>query len=272
VFSVAIQLSAPHSCFAAARVSVPSAFASGVLVACHVMALRLGFELGADLPRRRHDFPLSGTLRWSMDTEVEQLNELMGRYGRGDDRAFEPLYKLMAPRLYRFCLRLTPHRTDADDLLQETFLRLHRARATYLAGANALHWAFAITRSASLDRLRYQRRRPEDLGVAGDVAENTDLKAHDGYRPDVELLAQHLSQVVTIELGRMSEKNRVAYILLREEGLSAKEAAVVVGTTVDVVKQRAHRAYEQLRSAVGAAGWKEQSHDGVWNVTGSIPV
>ena len=53
----------------------------------------------------------------------------------------------------------------------------------------------------------------------------------------------------------MSEKNRVAYILLREEELSVQEAADVLGTTTAVVKQRAHRAYEQLRAAVGAAGW-----------------
>ena len=55
----------------------------------------------------------------------------------------------------------------------------------------------------------------------------------------------------------MSEKNRLAYFLLREEGLSVKEAAAVLGTTPDVVKQRAHRAYEQLRNAVHAAGWNE---------------
>ena len=70
----------------------------------------------------------------------------------------------------------------------------------------------------------------------------------------------------------MSEKNRVAYILLREEELSVKEAAAVLGTTADVVKQRAHRAYEQLRSAIGAAGWKEQSHDKVWNPVSTIRV
>jgi DNA-directed RNA polymerase specialized sigma24 family protein len=64
----------------------------------------------------------------------------------------------------------------------------------------------------------------------------------------------------------------VAYILLKEEGLSVKEAAVVLGTTGDVVKQRAHRAYEQLRSAIGAAGWKEYSHERVWNPVRTIRV
>ena len=211
-------------------------------------------------------------LRCSMDPELEQLNELMRRYGTGESRAFEPLYNLLAPRLYRFCLRLAPRRIDADDLLQETFLRLHRARATYLVGASALHWVFAIARSASLDRLRYWRRRPESLGASSDVAEDNDLQVHEGYRPDAALLAHDLWHVVTLELERMSEKNRIAYILLREEGLSVKEAAGVLGTTADVVKQRAHRAYKQIRNAIRAAGWKEHGHDRLWKSDSAIRI
>src|SRR5262249_9038150 len=74
------------------------------------------------------------------ETYADQLSELMQRYAEGEDSAFEELYRLMAPRLYRFCLRLAIARSDADDLLQETMLRIHRARSTYLAGSNPLHW------------------------------------------------------------------------------------------------------------------------------------
>jgi RNA polymerase sigma-70 factor, ECF subfamily len=193
--------------------------------------------------------------------DLEQLNALMHRYGRGDNHVFEALYEMLAPSLYRFCVRLTARRTDAEDLLQETFLRLHRARATYLTGANALHWTFAIARSVSLDRLRYWRRRPEVLGVDGDVRDTQELPAHEGTRPDLELMARGLCDIVRVELQRMSEKNRVAYILIREEGLSVKEAAEILGTTAHVVKKRAHRAYQQLRGAVSAAGWDESNHE-----------
>jgi RNA polymerase sigma-70 factor (ECF subfamily) len=195
-----------------------------------------------------------------MAVVVEQLNELMRRYGRGEDIVFDPLYEMMAPRLHRFCLRLATARAEADDLFQETFLRLHRARTTYMPGGNALHWAFAIARSACRDRLRYLRRRPEELGSANDVAEYDGLLAGDSQRPEAELLAHELAQLVSDELARMSEKNRVAYVLIREEGLTVKEAAATLGTTADVVKKRAHRAYEQLRDAVDAAGWR-QDHE-----------
>jgi RNA polymerase sigma-70 factor (ECF subfamily) len=200
-----------------------------------------------------------------MDANAAKLSELMQRYARGEDSVFDELYRLLTPRLYRFCFRLVTAKSEADDLLQETMLRLHRARATYLAGSNALHWAFAISRSAHLDRLRYRRRRPEDLGSGDDAPEHDRLPTDDRYSPEAEVSAHDLVRVVTAELAGMSEKNRVAYVLLKEEGLSVKEAAAVLGTTAPVVRQRAHRAYEQLRTALGAAGWKEDDHGGSWD-------
>jgi RNA polymerase sigma-70 factor, ECF subfamily len=191
------------------------------------------------------------------DAAAERLSELMRRYSRGEDEVFELLYTSMSPRLYRFCVRLAGNRPDADDLFQETFLRIHRARATYLPGANAMHWAFAIARAVNLDRVRYRRRRPEQPHPANDAAEDDRLRADDRYSPEAEAQTHELVEVVTLELDRMSEKNRVAYSLLQEEGLSVKEAAAVLGTTPDVVKQRAHRAYERLRTAVGAGGWND---------------
>src|SRR5262245_65087525 len=140
-----------------------------------------------------------------METNAEHVSALMHRYATGDDGAFGELYRLMTPRLYRFCMRLTTGRSEADDLLQETMLRIHRARATYLAGSNALHWAFAIARSVYLDRLRYRRRRPEDLGLENDVAEYDGHATDDGRSPEAEALARDLIRVVTEELARMSE-------------------------------------------------------------------
>jgi RNA polymerase sigma-70 factor (ECF subfamily) len=192
----------------------------------------------------------------TMNATGDRLSALMERYARGEERVFEQLYDLLAPRLYRFCARLANSVVEADDCFQETFLRLHRARATYVTGANPLHWAFAIARSVYLTRLRYWRRRPEQLGATRDVAEAGELQVH-ATTPEAEVAAEHLHDTLACELSRMSEKNRVAYVLLKEENLSAREAAAVLGTTVDVVKQRAHRAYQSLKSALNSAGWSE---------------
>jgi RNA polymerase sigma-70 factor (ECF subfamily) len=99
------------------------------------------------------------------------------------------------------------------------------------------------------------------LGAVTDVTEDARLVVGDSHSPEVELLARGLEQIMRLELGKMSEKNRVAYILIREEGLTIREAAATLGTTEDVVKKRAHRAYEQLRNAVDAAGWRQQGDE-----------
>jgi RNA polymerase sigma-70 factor (ECF subfamily) len=96
------------------------------------------------------------------------------------------------------------------------------------------------------------------LGFANDVREDDGLLAEDNQRPEAEMMLEALLQIVRLELGKMSEKKRVAYVLIREEGLTVKEAAAMLGTTADVVKKRAHRAYQQVRNAVDAAGWRSQ--------------
>jgi RNA polymerase sigma-70 factor, ECF subfamily len=185
-----------------------------------------------------------------MRAEAEQLGELMDSYASGNDLAFEQLYALLAPRLYRFCLRLTARRADADDCFQETLLKLHRARATYVRGANALHWAFAIARSTYLTRVRYWRRRPEFIGAIEDVAVGAALHAHADSTPESQAMALDVLKAATVEFNSMSEKNRIAYILTKQEDVSAQDAATILGTTAEVVRQRAHRAYAQLRAAI----------------------
>jgi RNA polymerase sigma-70 factor (ECF subfamily) len=192
-----------------------------------------------------------------MTRRADALSELMERYAAGDECAFEAIYRQLSAPLYRFCLRLAIRRPEADDLFQETFLKLHRARATYAPGSNALHWSYAIARSLYLSGMRYRYRRPEQVGAVADVAENDAARIDAARTPEAEVTAEHLLDVVTHELSRMSEKNRSAYVLLREEGLSVRDAAELLGTTTDVVKQRAHRACESLRTALGDAGWKE---------------
>jgi RNA polymerase sigma-70 factor (ECF subfamily) len=196
-----------------------------------------------------------------MEPDAQRMSALMRRYAEGEDSVFDELYALAAPRLYRFCRRLATLKAETDDLFQETFLKVHRARASYAPGSNVLHWAFAIARATYIDRLRYWRRRPEQLGVASDAAEQAALHVDDRDAPDATLLAADLEQAVTLELAKMSERNRAAYVLLREEGLNVADAAAVLGATPNAVKQRAHRASEQLRSALRQSGWGDDDGD-----------
>jgi RNA polymerase sigma-70 factor (ECF subfamily) len=184
----------------------------------------------------------------------ETLDAAMTRYAAGEDAAFDVLYKLLGPRLYAFCLRLTRRRSEADDLFQETFLKIHRSRATFVPRASAVHWAFAVARSVHLDRLRFQKRRPESVAETEEgLSAFSSVTSNEGS-PEEHARAKELMHVVDGVLRELPENQRAAYVLLREEGLSVAEAASVLGATSTAVKLRAFRAYEAIRAALKAAG------------------
>ena len=181
------------------------------------------------------------------------LNAAMDRYAGGDDRAFDELYRLLSPRLYGFCMRLTARRSEADDVFQDSLLKMHRSRATYVQGSTALHWVYAIARSVYLDRLRYKKRRPEDLTETDDLLGTFQSTAGGFPSPESEAQARELMAVVEKVVRDLPENQRTAFVLLKEEGLSVTEAAAILGATPMAVKLRAHRAYEAIRAALARA-------------------
>jgi len=171
----------------------------------------------------------------------------MDRYAGGDDSAFSELYDLVAPRLYGYFLRQTRDADASDDLTQQTLVKMHRARGQFLRGAAVTPWAFAIGRRLLLDSLRRNRR--EVSSAAADEALESALA--DAPSADQLVQAQETARRIQKELLRLPDSQRVAFELVKQEGLTFAEAAEVLGTTVAAVKLRAHRAYEALRAVLG---------------------
>jgi len=169
----------------------------------------------------------------------------MARYAVGDEAAFAVVYDELAPRLHGYLIRQTRDPARAEDILQQTFLQMHRARATFEAGAEVLPWAFAIARRLMIDGFRRGRREVLEAGEARDDRAAPDVPADDLVQ------AQELAARLRVELAKLPDTQRVAFELVKQEGLSLAEAAEVLGTTVAAVKLRAHRAYEALRLALG---------------------
>jgi RNA polymerase sigma-70 factor (ECF subfamily) len=175
----------------------------------------------------------------------------MERYARGDDRAFAQLYDALAPRLHRYLLRVTRDPTRADDLLQQTMLRIHRARGRFIAGAEVLPWAFAIARRLVIDSVR--RRKGESRAVSLETGgpEASPVEVAADQRPADELVdSRRLGRTIEAQLERLPENHRVAFELLQKDGLTLREAAEVLGVTPGAVKLRVHRAYLALREAL----------------------
>jgi RNA polymerase sigma-70 factor (ECF subfamily) len=168
----------------------------------------------------------------------------MERYASGDDAAFAAVYDALAPRLYGFLLRQTRQTARAEDLLQHTMLKIHAARGTFIPGAEVTPWAFAIARRLLVDSIRRGKR--ELLTDDGQL----DPGRSPGPGPDEMTQARELANRVDKVLAKLPSSQRVAFELIKTEGLSVAEAAQVLGTTVAAVKLRAHRAYEALRAAL----------------------
>ena len=175
----------------------------------------------------------------------------MERYARGDERAFSELYDALAPRLHRYLLRATREPAHADDLLQQTLLRIHRARGCFITGADVLPWAFAIARRLVIDSLRRGRRESGSISLetGGHEASPVDVAAEQPSADEV-LDARRLRGAIEARLERLPESQRRAFELIQKDGLTIREAAALLGATPGAVKLRAHRAYLALRQSL----------------------
>ncbi|HEY6911694.1 MAG TPA: RNA polymerase sigma factor [Myxococcales bacterium] len=166
--------------------------------------------------------------------------DLMSAWVAGDARAFERLFARLAPRVHGFFLRSFRDRGVADDLLQVTFMKVHRARSQYRSGLPLAPWLFAIAARVRLDELRRRLRMPEDADEEALARAEEQAPRDPPPDPDVK-------DAVRAALQALPESQRAVIHLHRYEGMTFAEIAQVLGTTPGAVKLRAFRGYETLR-------------------------
>lgn len=188
------------------------------------------------------------------------LTMAMDRYADGDTAAFEEVYDLLVPRLKAFFLRSTRDHGDMEDLVQQTLLQIHRARQSFVRGSDVMPWAFAIGRRLLIDSHRRLKNQVLFESAEADAQALVLRVSLDGA-PDELAQAQETARRAQAELSRLPEPQRVAYALVRGDGLSVAEAAAMLGTTTAAVKQRLFRAYEALRCALGISGTMAPGRD-----------
>jgi RNA polymerase sigma-70 factor, ECF subfamily len=172
---------------------------------------------------------------------------LMAAYVAGDRRAFEQLFARLAPRIHRFFRRSFRAEATADDLLQTTFLKLHKARDTYKPDMRVAPWAFAIAARVRLDEFRKRQRLAED-GDEEALARADEARAAD--RLDEGAIDGDTADAVRRAVDALPESQRVVVHLNRFEDMTFAEIARVLGTTEGAIKLRAFRAYGALRQAL----------------------
>ena len=168
---------------------------------------------------------------------IAALDRLMTSYQQADPEAPAALIGALSPALLRFFgTQDLTSREQADDLLQETWLRIHRVRHTYRPGQPLLPWVYAIARRVRVDGHR-RTRRIEARKIATEMLSEPRPCVETGNsRPTFETL-----------VAVLPEAQREVVAMSKAGGLSLEEIARATSCTVGAVKQKAHRAYERLR-------------------------
>jgi RNA polymerase sigma-70 factor (ECF subfamily) len=164
---------------------------------------------------------------------------LMSAYAQGDEAAFEPLFRALAPRLMGFFRRSGLSHELSEDLVQASFVRLHQARDRYREGAPLRPWLFTIAARVRLDYLRKQRRSPAPA--------DTDVDALQDETEPVAPEQEERAHSVRDALDQLPPALRVVVHLHRFEELSFPEIGEVLGINAGTARVRAFRAYKLLR-------------------------
>ena len=165
------------------------------------------------------------------------LSELMGAAQEGDQEAYRRLLATIQPIIFRYVRRRIPSDAAAEDVCQEVLLTIHRVRHTYDPQRPFEPWLYAIARSRVIDHLRRARR------ISGAEVMMEIL-------PEIPQIGGEMTGESALEiLDRLPAAQREAFMMLKIEGLSTREAAERAGITVSAVKVRAHRAYNALKKA-----------------------
>jgi RNA polymerase sigma-70 factor (ECF subfamily) len=165
--------------------------------------------------------------------------ELMLAYVGGDFTAFGELFRRYSPHLRALLMRRLKNAALTEDLVQQTFLQMHRARYDFRHGARVRPWLFTIAMNLGRADLRRQLRSPVTPGTEEGRSEPAQFTAQQGK----ELWAS---------LDQLPADQRDVIVLYWFEGLSFQEIAEQVGASLSAVKVRAHRGYKALRVLLGS--------------------
>jgi RNA polymerase sigma-70 factor (ECF subfamily) len=171
-----------------------------------------------------------------------ELRDLMTRYQRAEPAALDELVRRISPPLSRYFGGSRVSRHDAEDMLQDYWIRIHRSRHTYRVSEPLMPWIYAIARHTRLDARRKQWRLESREVLVSNVPEGRHPMLPDALRErdDFDRL-----------IASLPDAQREVIVMLKVSGLSVAEVAKATSSTVGAVKQKAHRAYETLRRALG---------------------
>ena len=182
--------------------------------------------------------------------EIDPDARLMLSFADGDAAAFDKLFERWKGPLLRYLDRIVHDPASAEELVQETFLRVHRARDRYLAEAKFSTWLYRIATNLAFNELRRPASRKRHMSTE-ELQESAELPTRQPG-PEEIVHARLLGEALSAEFSELPERQRVALWLCAVEGLSYLEIADVLETTSKSIKALIHRARAKLAERMSA--------------------
>lgn len=187
---------------------------------------------------------------------------LMLAFRAGDARAFETLVRRHRTPVFNFILRFTGHRTRAEDVLQETWLKVVRSAREYEPKAKFTTWLYTIARNLCVDSARKESYRqassleaPAGANAGGDEGRPLGEGLPDtGASPERGAYNARLRPLLERALASLPEEQREVFVLREYSGIAFKDIAEVTGVSENTVKSRMRYALEGLRRRLAEMG------------------
>jgi RNA polymerase sigma-70 factor (ECF subfamily) len=181
---------------------------------------------------------------------------LASRAAQGDQDAFARIMRRYNQRLYRLAVSVLGDASEAEDVLQESYVRAFYALSTYSGAGSLGAWLARIVRNEGIDRVRARDSRRSRVAIEADLGgqseEDETNVANDPLQSltDPQALAANadLRHLLERAIQRLPEQFRTAFVLREVEGLSVEETAEYLGIPMATVKTRDHRARNLLRA------------------------
>ena len=169
----------------------------------------------------------------------------------GDSGAFRVLVERHSRNLFRLAYRMTGHQQDAEDVVQETFLRAYRQLSKFDDRASFGTWLYRIAANCSLDMIRARKRRGAQSEPAADDAPDPMQSISDpAPTPDRLALSGEVGRSVAAVLDDLSEMERTAFVLRHYEGMCIEDIGRTLGVQPNAAKHSIFRAVQKLRRAL----------------------
>lgn len=163
---------------------------------------------------------------------------------------FQKIYDLYQPRILRYLAHLVGE-SDADDLAQETFIKVHRALADFRGESQLSTWIYRIATNTALDRLRSPSfQRVAQFVLSEDPMEDdhgTIIMKEEKPLVEKQLIREEMNQCIRGYIKLLPDGYRMVLVLSEYEGLKNSEIAEILGVSLETVKIRLHRAKEKLK-------------------------